>query len=55
MYLLNLLYMSLYSVWHQENLFLGNGISISHAYGIAKQYADHFVGLNTTTNELLCK
>ena len=40
MYLLNLLYMSLYSIKHQEYLFLGIGISIgiSHTYGVAEHY-----------------
>ena len=111
-YLLNLLYMSLYSVWHQEDLFLSIDIGISHTYGIAEDYPNsillawipqqmnycinevfaefivhvtvqclasgrlvsqhwnwhqpylwhsqmlcqfHSVGVNTTTNELLCK
>ena len=40
--LLNLSYISLYSVQHQEDWFLGIGIVISHAYGVAKQYADNF-------------
>ena len=40
MYLLNLSYMSLYSIKHQENLFLGIGIGIGHTYSIAKPYAD---------------
>ena len=40
MYLLNLLYMLLYSIKHQENLFLGIGIGIGHTYGIAELYAD---------------
>ena len=43
-YLLNLSYMSLYSIKHQEYLFLGIGISIGigigHTYSIAEQYAD---------------
>ena len=30
--LLNLLYMSLYSLWHQKHLFLSIRISISHTY-----------------------
>ena len=40
MYLLNLLYMSLYSIKRQEYLFLGIGIGISHTYSVAKHYAD---------------
>ena len=40
--LLNLSYISLYSVQHQEDWFLGIGIVISHAYGVAEQYADNF-------------
>ena len=38
--LLNLLYMSLYSVWHQEDLFLGISIGIGPTYSVAKPYAD---------------
>ena len=53
--LLNLSYISLYSVQHQEDWFLGIGIVISHAYGVAEQYSGNFVGLNMTTNQLLCK
>ena len=41
-YLLNLLYISLYSIQHQEDLFLGISISISisHTYGVAEPYAN---------------
>ena len=39
-YLLNLLYMSLYSIKRQEYLVLGIGIGIGHTYCIAKQYAN---------------
>ena len=35
-YLLNLSYMSLYSIKHQEYVFLG----IGHTYGVAEHYAD---------------
>ena len=35
-YLLNLLYMSLYSVWHWEDLFPG----ISHTYCVAEPHAN---------------
>ena len=40
--LLNLSYMSLYSIKRQEYLFLsiGIGIGIGHTYSIAEQYAD---------------
>ena len=42
MYLLNLSYMSLYSIKHQEYLFLGIGIGIGigHTYSIAEPHAD---------------
>ena len=44
MYLLNLSYMSLYSIKHQEYLFLGIGITIGitigHTYRVTKPYAD---------------
>ena len=40
MYLLNLSYMSLYSIKRQEYLFLGIGIGIGHTYSIANQYAE---------------
>ena len=42
MYLLNLLYMSLYSIKCQEYLFLGIGIGIGigHTYRVAEQNAD---------------
>ena len=44
MYLLNVSYMSLYSIKHQEYLFLGIGISIGigigHTYMATKPYAD---------------
>ena len=39
-YLLNLSYMSLYSIKGQEYLFLGIGIGMGHTYSIAKLYAD---------------
>ena len=39
-YLLNLSYMSLYSIKCQEYLFLGIGIGIGHTYNISDQYAD---------------
>ena len=39
-YLLNLLYMSLYSVQHREDWFLGIGIGIGHTYSVAKHYAN---------------
>ena len=43
-YLLNLSYMSLYSIKRQEYLFLGIGIGIGigigHTYSIAEQYTD---------------
>ena len=43
-YLLNLSYMSLYSIKRQEYLFLGIGIGISigisHTYSVAEPYAD---------------
>ena len=44
MYLLNLSYMSLYSIKRQEYLFLGIGIGIgigiSYTYSIANPYAE---------------
>ena len=39
-YLLNLSYMSLYSIKRQEYLFLGIGIGIGHTYNIANPYAE---------------
>ena len=40
MYLLNLSYMSLYSIKHQEYLFLSIGIGIGHIYSVAELYAN---------------
>ena len=39
-YLLDLLYISLYSIQHQEDWFLGIDIGIGHTYGVAEHYAD---------------
>ena len=39
-YLLNLSYMSLYSIQHQEDLFLGIGIGIGLTYSVAEHYAN---------------
>ena len=40
MYLLNLSYMSLYSIKHQGDLFLSIGIGIGIGIGVAERYAD---------------
>ena len=39
-YLLNLSYISLYSVQHWEDLFPNIGIVIGHAYCVAEPHAD---------------
>ena len=55
--MLNLSYMSLYGVQHQPDLLPSIWIGMGHTYGVTEWNAvwPHFVGLNTTTTEVLCK